>query len=188
MHSWILWISKYINIYIYIYIDFFFDYKYIFQINTWKIQSKMPVGLAESTFLIVTSVVMSSFVIVNAFLQKQQFYPSVVYITKSNASMAVSFFFLFFFFVFVFDLLNLIYYFRWLFPLIYNFYLFFSCFSRLFIYKDLYSCFCLESLFGKYFSVNYGLPKWRYNNIFFIIFFAFMKLFFLFFSNNCKQI
>ncbi|KAH9393356.1 E3 ubiquitin-protein ligase synoviolin [Tyrophagus putrescentiae] len=49
----------------------------------------MPVGVTESTFLILTSVVMSSFVIANAYLQKQQFYPSVVYITKSNASMAI---------------------------------------------------------------------------------------------------
>ena len=51
----------------------------------------MPSGLTESTFLIAASVVMSSIVIANAYVQKQQFYPSVVYITKSNASMAVSF-------------------------------------------------------------------------------------------------
>jgi len=50
----------------------------------------MPIGVTESTFLIATSVVMSFFVIANAYVQKQQFYPSVVYITKSNASMAVS--------------------------------------------------------------------------------------------------
>lgn len=45
----------------------------------------------ESTFLFVISGVLSSLVITNAYYQKQQFYPSVVYITKSNASMGVCF-------------------------------------------------------------------------------------------------
>lgn len=35
------------------------------------------------------SVVLSAAVIGNAYYQKKQFYPSVVYITKSNPSMAV---------------------------------------------------------------------------------------------------
>lgn len=33
---------------------------------------------------------LTSLVIANAYYQKKQFYPSVVYITKSNPSMAVS--------------------------------------------------------------------------------------------------
>lgn len=36
------------------------------------------------------SVGLTAGVIINAYFQKQQFYPSVVYITKSNPSMAVS--------------------------------------------------------------------------------------------------
>ena len=39
--------------------------------------------------LSVGSVVLTSLVIGNAYYQKQQFYPSVVYITKSNPSLAV---------------------------------------------------------------------------------------------------
>ena len=35
------------------------------------------------------SVLLTSAVIGNAFYQKKQFYPSVVYLTKSNASLAV---------------------------------------------------------------------------------------------------
>lgn len=36
------------------------------------------------------SLMLTSIVIANAYYQKKQFYPSVVYITKSNPSMAVS--------------------------------------------------------------------------------------------------
>lgn len=36
------------------------------------------------------SFVLTSIVVANAYYQKKQFYPSVVYITKSNPSMAVS--------------------------------------------------------------------------------------------------
>lgn len=36
------------------------------------------------------SVLLTSFVVLNAFYHKKQFYPTVVYITKSNSSMAVS--------------------------------------------------------------------------------------------------
>lgn len=36
------------------------------------------------------SLTLTSLVIANAYYQKKQFYPSVVYITKSNPSMAVS--------------------------------------------------------------------------------------------------
>lgn len=50
----------------------------------------MPISFTESSFLFVISGVLSSLVITNAYYQKQQFYPSVVYITKSNASMGVS--------------------------------------------------------------------------------------------------
>lgn len=47
-----------------------------------------------STFLLtVTSVILTSLTVGNAFFQKKQFYPSVVYITKSSPSMAVSSFF-----------------------------------------------------------------------------------------------
>ena len=35
------------------------------------------------------SVALTGLVLVNAWIQRQQFYPSVVYITKSNPSMAV---------------------------------------------------------------------------------------------------
>jgi hypothetical protein len=38
------------------------------------------------------SIALSGVVITNAFYQKKQFYPSVLYITKSNPSMAVSIF------------------------------------------------------------------------------------------------
>lgn len=40
--------------------------------------------------LSVISILLTSAVIGNAYYQKKQFYPSVVYITKSNPSMAVS--------------------------------------------------------------------------------------------------
>lgn len=40
------------------------------------------------------SVALTCAVIGNAYYQKKQFYPSVVYITKSNPSMAVSYLFL----------------------------------------------------------------------------------------------
>ena len=44
------------------------------------------------SFVISTiSFAMTAGVIANAYYQKKQFYPSVVYITKSNPSMAVSF-------------------------------------------------------------------------------------------------
>lgn len=43
-----------------------------------------------STTAVGISVVLSGCVIANAFRQKKQFYPSVVYICKSNPSMAVS--------------------------------------------------------------------------------------------------
>lgn len=36
------------------------------------------------------SIALTTIVIANAYYQKKQFYPSVVYITKSNPSMAVS--------------------------------------------------------------------------------------------------
>ncbi|KAH9521638.1 Golgi transport complex subunit 3, variant 2 [Dermatophagoides farinae] len=49
----------------------------------------MPISFTESSFLFVISGVLSSLVITNAYYQKQQFYPSVVYITKSNASMGI---------------------------------------------------------------------------------------------------
>lgn len=48
------------------------------------------IALTESAVLVAASMVMSMGVIFNAYLQKQQFYPSVVYVTKSNGSMAVS--------------------------------------------------------------------------------------------------
>lgn len=38
----------------------------------------------------VLSLALTTVVIANAYYQKKQFYPSVVYITKSNPSMAVS--------------------------------------------------------------------------------------------------
>jgi len=43
-----------------------------------------------STTAVAVSIVLSGCVIANAFRQKKQFYPSVVYICKSNPSMAVS--------------------------------------------------------------------------------------------------
>ena len=42
--------------------------------------------------LTVASVGLTAVVVGNAYYQKKQFYPSVVYITKSNPSMAVSIF------------------------------------------------------------------------------------------------
>ena len=47
--------------------------------------SPMPVGGLAMASLALTAVVVG-----NAYYQKKQFYPSVVYITKSNPSMAVS--------------------------------------------------------------------------------------------------
>lgn len=41
------------------------------------------------------SLAMTAAVVSNAYYQKKQFYPSVVYITKSNSSMTVRFFFIF---------------------------------------------------------------------------------------------
>ena len=44
----------------------------------------------KSFFMTMGSVALSVGVVANAYYQKKQFYPSVVYITKSNPSMAVS--------------------------------------------------------------------------------------------------
>jgi len=44
----------------------------------------------RSLLLVGVSFVLTGAVIGNAYYQKKQFYPSVVYITKSNPSMAVS--------------------------------------------------------------------------------------------------
>lgn len=54
------------------------------------------------------SVVLTSAVIGNAYFQKKQFYPSVVYITKSNPSMAVRFISVYYLFckTFVYLLIN----------------------------------------------------------------------------------
>lgn len=45
----------------------------------------------RSVLVFLVSAVLSAGVIANAVIQKKQFYPSVVYISKSNPSMAVSF-------------------------------------------------------------------------------------------------
>lgn len=44
----------------------------------------------RNALVAVGTLALSVMVIGNAYLQKKQFYPSVVYITKSNPSMAVS--------------------------------------------------------------------------------------------------
>ncbi len=44
----------------------------------------------KALLLTVGSLALTAGVIANAYMQKKQFYPSVVYITKSNPSMAVS--------------------------------------------------------------------------------------------------
>ena len=44
----------------------------------------------KSFLMTMGSVALSVGVVANAYYQKKQFYPSVVYITKSNPSMAVS--------------------------------------------------------------------------------------------------
>ena len=44
----------------------------------------------KSVLITTGSLVLSSIVIANAYYQKKQFYPSVVYIIKSSPSMAVS--------------------------------------------------------------------------------------------------
>ena len=43
----------------------------------------------RSEVLMAASVGLTALVLANAWMQRQQFYPSVVYITKSNPSMAV---------------------------------------------------------------------------------------------------
>ena len=49
----------------------------------------IPIAEMRSEVLAGTSVVLTGLVLANAWVQRQQFYPSVVYITKSNPSMAV---------------------------------------------------------------------------------------------------
>jgi E3 ubiquitin-protein ligase synoviolin len=44
----------------------------------------------RTSLIFLASAVLSGAVIANAVIQKKQFYPSVVYISKSNPSMAVS--------------------------------------------------------------------------------------------------
>jgi E3 ubiquitin-protein ligase synoviolin len=44
----------------------------------------------RSEWAVVLSFLMTLLVIGNAFSNKKQFYPSIVYLTKSNSSMAVS--------------------------------------------------------------------------------------------------
>ncbi len=48
----------------------------------------------RALLITVASGLLTSAAIANAFIQKRQFFPAVVYITKSNPSMAVSFVFL----------------------------------------------------------------------------------------------
>jgi len=43
----------------------------------------------RSEFFVFASFVLTITVVLNAFFHKKQFYPSVVYLTKSNSSMAV---------------------------------------------------------------------------------------------------
>lgn len=50
-----------------------------------KMPTTLPVG-----GLTVASLTLTAIVVGNAYYQKKQFYPSVVYITKSNPSLAVS--------------------------------------------------------------------------------------------------
>uniref|UniRef100_A0A915IE98 E3 ubiquitin-protein ligase synoviolin-like TPR repeats domain-containing protein n=1 Tax=Romanomermis culicivorax TaxID=13658 RepID=A0A915IE98_ROMCU len=45
--------------------------------------------IRATCLIILTSVAASLAAIFNAYVQKRQFYPSVVYLTKSNASLAV---------------------------------------------------------------------------------------------------
>lgn len=47
------------------------------------------------SLVFLASAVLSGAVIANAVIQKKQFYPSVVYISKSNPSMAVSIYFIY---------------------------------------------------------------------------------------------
>lgn len=51
----------------------------------------------RGTALSLFSVALTTVVVANAYYQKKQFYPSVVYITKSNPSMAVSYLYIFYF-------------------------------------------------------------------------------------------
>ena len=53
--------------------------------------SKMPqITSVKAEYLVLLSFVMTAAVVVNAFQAKKQFYPSVVYLTKSSSSLAVS--------------------------------------------------------------------------------------------------
>ena len=51
----------------------------------------MPqVILMKAEYLVLLSLLLTSLVITNAFYAKRQFYPSVVYLTKSSTSLAVN--------------------------------------------------------------------------------------------------
>lgn len=50
----------------------------------------MPLAEMRSLGISLVSIALTSVVLANAYYQKKQFYPAVVYITKSNPSMAVS--------------------------------------------------------------------------------------------------
>lgn len=65
----------------------FWRFCWIDWINLSKMPAPMPVGA-----LTMASFALTAAVIGNAYYQKKQFYPSVVYITKSNPSMAVSYY------------------------------------------------------------------------------------------------
>ena len=54
-------------------------------------KSTMPqITSVKAEYLILLSFLMTAAVVVNAFQAKKQFYPSVVYLTKSSSSLAVS--------------------------------------------------------------------------------------------------
>ena len=65
------------------------SFRFLINITVSLLLYKMKYILAT-----VASIALSAGVISNAYYQKKQFYPSVVYITKSSPSMAVCFFYL----------------------------------------------------------------------------------------------
>lgn len=73
-----------------------------------KIQLKMARFRSELAVLI--SFLLTLTVVINAFLHKKQFYPSIVYLTKSNSSMAVIYLQAFVFTLIIGKLMNKIFF------------------------------------------------------------------------------
>lgn len=134
---------------------------------TKSLPSLLDIFMMREMVLTAASLALTGAVVANAYYQKHQFYPSVVYLTKSSPSMAVSYLFTFFlppillFITFIVhsDVFISIYY---VYSTRFNDIMNVFCHScRFFICKPLSLSFYWANSFVKYFLANFELQKWK---------------------------